>query len=192
MSVSAYSSPGAIGKAHTDMITFLNVSCLFTVHNKHILLRMDPYASRKPEFISALANLTETEITVVDVHETPLLISITMVLVEEAQHNDGLVDNDATTTTITTTKKNKIVWRVIGLVSEMRVSTHIIVRLQRRWRRIQEWRKQRLIAFCMGTHRRLGSSSLVYCISDNDVVKRLLLICVNQQTQSIVLQKPAM
>lgn len=46
------------------------------------------------------------------------------------------------------------------LATEFRVSTHHIVRLQRCWRRVREARRvPLLLAFCMGSHPRLGAQA---------------------------------
>jgi hypothetical protein len=51
------------------------------------------------------------------------------------------------------------------LATEFRVSTHLIVRLQRYWRRVREARRAPLLlAFCMGAHPRLGAQAPMHVL----------------------------
>jgi hypothetical protein len=119
--------------------THLTVSKLVTLCDKHILLRLDPFLNCCPQFIDAIARCTETEINM-HVQREPLRMSFVMKWSTEA---------------------GKRGWEVIDTAADMRVSTHLIVLLQRRWRAILVQRMHRRTALCMGTHSRLGSKSLV-------------------------------
>ena len=130
------------------MITHLRASKLVILREKHVLLRIDPYLNTCPYFIDAIARCTETQITVHAFNE-PMRISFIMKW---------------------RTEGGKSGWEVIDSMADMRVSTHIIVRLQRRWRSVLKEMRDRRTALCMGAHPRLGLRSPLHCI-DRDLLR---------------------
>ena len=126
---------------HTCATTHCMQSGLILIKQRHILLHVYPMI-RDAYFADAVAHCTKADTVITHTSVGVPLISLKM---------RWKRDDDAEEHSIS----------YVGPATQHRISTHLIVRLQRRWRYALECCRVRKLAFCMGGHPRLGAMSPV-------------------------------
>ena len=138
--------------SYMGSVVYLPVSKLIVASIAHtrggggMLLRLDAYVLPQLVAADAFARCAKTDLFL-DMHSEQPVVSLTLKCLR--------LDGGGTEG-----------WMMVGPCVHMRVSSHLIVRAQRRWRRTRRERwltlcmqRERRLALCMGAHARLGRTS---------------------------------
>lgn len=134
---------------HTPATTHYRTAGLVWVHGTPMLLRMSR-PMQELHFDRAIAHCTgaDARLLLTNVSRTPLF-SLSM------RWDDGHGERRTVLT---------------GMTDSGRVASTVLVRMQRRWRRVRHERQQRRLALAMGAHPRLARHSPLYAL-DGELIR---------------------